>query len=191
MLPHGLGITAQHHGRERIKGKDGKSSCRLELVCDDYLYVWHVNFVCSGAKNDVNIMHGSPRFNAVRIGTFPLARPETDFAGFELTWFYYLCDGIYPTYLIFMSSIAYPRNEMERRFGKQQEAARKAVERVFGVIFKRFGILYRPSRLWNKNIMIDIVEDCCITHNMIVKVRKEKYFGATIARLFESCEIPT
>jgi hypothetical protein len=39
---------------------------------------------------------------------------------------------------------------------------------VFGVLFARFHVLYRPSLLWYKEDMADVVATCCIIHNMII-----------------------
>jgi Plant transposon protein len=74
---------------------------------------------------------------------------------------------------IFVTSIGSPAIERERLFSSSQEGDRKAVERVFGVLFSRFHILYRPSRLWHKPDMADVVASCCIIHNIIVDIKGE------------------
>jgi hypothetical protein len=173
-----------------FKGRGGKLCCRMEVVCDDFLYIWHCNFGFPGSKNDVQIMHSSPLFNAIRTGNFLLTRPDTDVAGFRLHWYYYLYDGIYPAYRIFMLIISKPRHAKEKLYEKQQEGARKAVENVFGVLFKRFAILYQPSRLWTTSAMSDIVDCCVVLHNMIVSARKRNYTGTAYLRLVEDCALP-
>jgi Plant transposon protein len=95
----------------------------------------------------------------------------------DLTWFYLLADGICPAFRMFLSTIRVPRTLSEKVFCKTQKSARKAVERVFGVLFKRFSILYQPSRLWALDDMGCIAEACCILHNMNVAVRKPPYRG--------------
>jgi Plant transposon protein len=62
-------------------------------------------------------------------------------------------------------------------FAKHQEGPRKAVERVFGVLFKRFEILYGPSRLWFEGDMSQVIKACVIIHNMIVESRRDSYSG--------------
>lgn len=151
--------------------------CRMEVVCDDFLYIWHVMFGTPGSKNDINIMDQSPLFNAVRNGRWPPIRPETSLNGLALNWYYYLTDGIYPRFRIFVSSIQDPSTKKEKRFCAQQEGVRKGVEREFRVLFQRFRIIYQPSRLWYKEDMNSIVKACCILHNMIVKRRKHLYTG--------------
>jgi Plant transposon protein len=61
---------------------------------------------------------------------------------------------------------------------------------VFGVLFKRFAILYKPSRLWTTSAMSDIVDCCVVLHNMIVRVRKRNYTGTANLRLVEDGALP-
>ncbi|CDF36381.1 unnamed protein product [Chondrus crispus] len=164
------------------KGKDKKPVCRMEVICDDRLYIWHVMFGSPGSKNDINIMHQSPLFNSIRTGAWPPIRPETEVAGMKLDWYYYFTDGIYPQYRILMSSISEPVTKKEKLYSSYQEGTRKAVERVFGVLFQRFRLLYQPSRLWYKEDMNSIVRACCILHNNIVKSRLHTYNGTAALR---------
>lgn len=55
----------------------------------------------------------------------------------------------------------------------RQEACRKDVERAFGVLQARFAILKMPAKVWNKDIMTDIMKACIIMHNMIVEDERE------------------
>jgi Plant transposon protein len=73
--------------------------------------------------------------------------------------------------------------QLKKLFCAQQEGARKAVERVFGVLFKRFHVLYRPSRLWHIEDMPAIVKTCVILHNMCVEERRMTYTGSRAVRL--------
>ena len=47
---------------------------------------------------------------------------------------YYLADGIYPRWVTFVKSIASPNIPKHIEFCKEQEAARKDVERAFGIL---------------------------------------------------------
>lgn len=54
----------------------------------------------------------------------------------------YLCaDGIYPNYPWLITGITHPKTAREQHFTTLQEAMRKAVERLFGVMQGRTGIL--------------------------------------------------
>ena len=158
----------------RHKGKERKTLNRMEVVCDGYLRIWHVNFGAPGAKNDIQIMNASPLFNSLRTGKWPSTRPEIEVGGFKLKWYYFLADSIYPRFRFFVFTILRPRSKKETIFAKQQEGARKAVERVLGVLFKRWQILYRPSRLWRKSDMNSIVLACVAIHNMVEEERREQ-----------------
>jgi Plant transposon protein len=68
-------------------------------------------------------------------------------------------------------------------FANQQEAVRKAVERVFAVLFQRFNIIYQPSRIFDKGNITNVMYTCCNIHNMVVESRRERYTGTQNARV--------
>lgn len=55
-----------------------------------------------------------------------------------------------------------------------QEAARKDVERAFGVLQSRFAILKNPARMWKVDVLHDIIVSCIILHNMIVEDERDE-----------------
>jgi hypothetical protein len=54
-------------------------------------------------------------------------------------------------------------------FAKAQEAARKDVERAFGVLQSRFAIVRGAARLWDTEALGNIMKACVIAHNVIVE----------------------
>jgi Plant transposon protein len=76
------------------KGKDSKPAVRMEIICDDFLRIWWLNYGSPGAKNDINIYEQSDFFNKLRIGAWPTVLPEINIGDYSLKWFYFLCDGI-------------------------------------------------------------------------------------------------
>jgi Plant transposon protein len=59
------------------------------------------------------------------------------------------------------------------------------LELYTGVLVKRFGIIYRPCRMWHKEEMTTAGNACVIIHNMIVSQRRDKYKGTQNIRLPE------
>jgi hypothetical protein len=66
---------------------------------------------------------------------------------------YYLADGIYPPWSVFVKTISNPQNKKEAEFARMQEACRKDIERVFGVLQARFAIVRGPVRFWDKRTL--------------------------------------
>ena len=60
---------------------------------------------------------------------------------------YYLSDSIYPKWARLIQSVAFPNGEKETNFAKQQEAARRDVERVFVILQARWSIIKQPSQV--------------------------------------------
>ena len=82
---------------------------------------------------------------------------------------YYLVDGIYPMWPIFVKTISSPMGVRRVLFAQKQEAARKDVERAFIVLQSRWTIVKGPTRFWYKDVIADVMYACIILHNMIVE----------------------
>ena len=54
-------------------------------------------------------------------------------------------------------------------FAQRQEAARKDVERAFGVLQSRFALVKGPARFFYKGDLTDIIYAAIVLHNMIVE----------------------
>ncbi|XP_021851631.2 uncharacterized protein [Spinacia oleracea] len=61
--------------------------------------------------------------------------------GHEYNMGYYLTDGIYPNWAMFIQGFSRPQLETERLFANRQAHVRKDVERAFGVLQARFAIV--------------------------------------------------
>lgn len=57
------------------------------------------------------------------------------------------------------------------------ESVRKAIERVFGMLKKRFRILKIPLPCRAIKLVADIVHSCCILHNMILQDKGRMNIG--------------
>ena len=60
-----------------------------------------------------------------------------------------------------------PKQKKQYEFARVQEAARKDIERAFGVLQSRFAIVHGPARFWDKKTLKNIMTCCVILHNMI------------------------
>ena len=81
----------------------------------------------------------------------------------------YLVDGIYFSWATFVSTISNPVGQKKAHFAQRQEAARKDVERTFGVLRARFAVVRGPAKQWDLETLWDVMTCCVIMHNMIVE----------------------
>jgi hypothetical protein len=70
---------------------------------------------------------------------------------------YYLADGIYPKWAIFVKTISSPILPKEVEFVKAQEGCRKDIERAFGVLQQRFAVVRFPLLSWSKDQMWEVM----------------------------------
>ena len=69
----------------------------------------------------------------------------------------------------YVKTIPNPVGEKRKRFAQEQESARKEVERAFGVLQSRWGIVWYPARTWSTKKLWEVITACVIMHNMIIK----------------------
>ncbi|XP_057793104.1 uncharacterized protein LOC131009711 [Salvia miltiorrhiza] len=143
------------------RGDQGEPTIILEAVASQDLWIWHAFFGVAGSNNDINVLHQSTLFNDVLAGhemaVHFLANNSHHTRG------YYLTDGIYPDWPVFVKSFQFSNDEKKRRFKVMQEAARKDVERAFGVLQARWGIIRGPSRLWKAEQMSKVEMQVILT----------------------------
>jgi len=144
----------------------------LEAVASRDLWIWHAFFGVAGSNNDINVLNQSTVFINELKGQAP--RVQYMVNGNQYNTGYFLADGIYPEWAVFVKSIRLPITEKEKLYAQEQEGARKDIERAFGVLQRRWCILKRPARLYDRDVLRDVVLACIILHNMIVEDEKKE-----------------
>ncbi|XP_057760907.1 uncharacterized protein LOC130981326 [Arachis stenosperma] len=131
-----------------MSGYRGVATIVLEVVASSNLWIWHAFFGVSGSNNDINVLDRSPMFDDI-INDHALEVNYT-INGNNYTMGYYLVDGIYPEWAIFVKLISKPQGEKRKLFAQYQERQRKDVERAFGVLQACFAIIRGPARFLGK-----------------------------------------
>ncbi|GKE01551.1 ALP1-like protein isoform X1 [Tanacetum coccineum] len=124
-------------------------------------------FGVPGANNDLNVLYGSPLFDDELAGTAPECPFEVN--GHIYNKGYYLADGIYPTWSVFVKTFSVAKTEKTLKFKRIQESSRKDIERAFGVLQGRWGIIRQPARAFEINALKRIMYCCVMLHNMILE----------------------
>jgi hypothetical protein len=151
----------------------------LEAIADADTYIWYAFFGEVGSLNDTNILDKSSIVGSIIGGTFNVSVEPYTVNGTTRDWMYFLADGIYPDWSIFVKTVRIAFTMMEEIFKTSQEGARKDIERAFGVLVKRFHYLKRPLRHWYIKDIKNILHCCIIMHNMVVEYRQTAYMAAT------------
>ena len=114
---------------------------QVAAVSDFNVYCWHVNSSRARTNNDITVLDSSPLILSIPNAERKMTLPN----GYEVDgqarncFLYYLTDGIYPPWAIFVKPNHSPFNA--KQSVAAQESRRKDVERLFGVLQGRFKIL--------------------------------------------------
>lgn len=183
----------QYHNK-----KEGKMATIVaEGWCDRKLYLWSWFAGRAGTNNDLNVLAVSPLVQDIVRGKFKFSLTDEYSligGGVPRKRLYFLGDGIYPSWPLFVKPIHHPVDEHERTFTKNQEAIRKDIERCFGVLQARFGVLRRENRRWDVNEVVGISNACVVLHNMLVNLislgglNAEENDGNVLTELYDEDE---
>lgn len=139
------------------------------------MYVW--SWICGkcDTNNDKTMHAFSTLFIDILCGRFDLHLPHSycvvpGIACRQLG--YFLADGIYHTWSIFVIPIHEAPTEAQRRYSRAQEATKKDIERVFRVMQARFRIRHRESELWSVGNLVAVTEVCAIVQNLLVRMEQ-------------------
>jgi hypothetical protein len=124
-----------------------------------------------GLNNDINVLHRSPVFSRLIECTAPQISYIINGNPYDKG--YYLADGIYPSWATYIKTVRNRVDKKCKKFAKEQEAARKDVERVFGMLQSRWAIVWYPGRTWSPKRMWNVMTACVIMHNMIAENKRD------------------
>ena len=147
----------------------------MEAICDPNMYIWYFNFGHPGSLNDINILDKSTIVGSILNQTFNTTVEEYTINGNVRDWLYFLVDGIYPPWSVFVKSVSIPVNVEEKKYAMRHEHVRKDIERAFGNLISKFGILERLLRGWYIDDLQKMVECCIIMHNMVIENRRGNF----------------
>jgi hypothetical protein len=156
-----------------FKGHVKEPTMISEAVASQDFWILHSFFGLPGSNNDLNVLQRSHVFAKLAEGEAPEVNYTVN--GHQYTMGYYLADGIYPKWATFVKTIPSPPTRKKKHFSQRQEAARKDVERAFGVLQSRFAIVRGPAKGWKRKEIGDVMKACVIMHNMIVE--EERHTG--------------
>ncbi|GKB99326.1 ALP1-like protein [Tanacetum coccineum] len=139
----------------------------LEAVASQDLWIWHAFYGMAGANNDINVLDNSPLFDDLLDDLAPVVPYVVN--GVQYRNGYYLADGIYPEWASFVKSFTVATDPKHTYFKQRQESARKDVERAFGVLQGRWGLIQQPARAYEVNTLRRIMYAGIIMHNMILE----------------------
>lgn len=174
-------LAGQYQGHS----EGGKKTIILESIGDFRKYLWYVNFGDPGSLNDLNVLDKSSIVGAMLSGKLDLKTDEYEINGNWRDWNYFLVDGIYPKWAIFVNSYQATTDPRKTKFSALQEGVRKDIECAFGILVQEFQILQKPLRGWYLHEIRELVQCCAILHNMI----QEERMGSLINADYEPEEI--
>jgi hypothetical protein len=153
------------------RGDHGVPTIILEAVASHDRWIWHAFSGVPGSNNDINVLNQSHLFIEQLRGEAP--KVEYSINGRQYNLHYYLADGIYPKWPVFVRSIHEPQIDKHKLFSQKQRGQKKEVECPFGILQSRFGILRRPVRLYEQGGLESIMLACIILHNMIIEDERD------------------
>uniref|UniRef100_A0A0A9GSX1 DDE Tnp4 domain-containing protein n=1 Tax=Arundo donax TaxID=35708 RepID=A0A0A9GSX1_ARUDO len=149
----------------------GEATITLEAVASHDLRIWHAFFGVVGSDDDINVLNQSPLFTEVLKGQAPQVQFSINKRQYNMG--YYLADGIYPEWAVFVKTIPVPKTEKEQLFARYQEEARKDLQLAFNALQSRFPIVRGPTRFFQRSTLGKILQACVILHNMAIEDEKD------------------
>lgn len=127
-----------------------------------------------GSMNEVNILDCAVIVEDIINGELPPELNRT-VKFIKRTTCYWLADGIYLKWAIFIDKTRYMVAKKHKTFVGTQQNVRKEVKRAFGFRVSRWHILAKPAMFHAKSLCIAVVETYIILRNMVLELRRDGY----------------
>jgi len=161
--------------------RNGDRTIVIEAVCDEDLWIYHMFVGAPGSLNNINVLYQSPLYVDITTGKWPPSSFPFTVNGNTRSLLYYLVDGTYPRFAFLVAPYPKPTTEQQRVFNRLQEAVRKDVERLFGVLTRRFHVMLHPARFFTVPSMVLTAQAVAILHNTVVEQRRSSFVSRTRA----------
>jgi hypothetical protein len=150
-----------------MRGDHRHPTIMLEAVASTDTWIWHQFFGVAGSNNDINVLDRSPIWDDIIEGR----EPDSSFELRGVTYKrgYYLGDGIYPEYSTLVKGFTEPIGDRRKVYTQHHSAARKDIERAFGILKSKWHIIDNPARSWHQDKIANVMRGCIILHNMILE----------------------
>jgi len=146
------------------QSRKGSRGIFVEAMCVEDPWIWHLLVGSCGSLNDINVLNQLPLYQDVTAGRLSL--PEVPFTVncSIRTLLYYLFYGIYPRYFFLVSPHHMPMTDEAKTLNFLQAAIRKDLERLFGVLTKRFHIALHPGPYRSMKQLLTTYKAVCSLH---------------------------
>ena len=95
-------LAGQYSGHS----EGGKNTLILEAIADHRKYFWNINFGDPGSLNDLNVLDKSSIVGSMLSRDLSLTTTPYEINGKPRDWLYFLVDGIYPEWAIFVTTFS-------------------------------------------------------------------------------------
>ena len=181
-------VTPKVFNRIYTNGSKGKPTINVQVCVNHCTRILHCSEPYSGTTSDSTMFHKEIETAALAEGAFADVEYEviglrsesnspTPVVKRKVRGAYYISDGGYSNSTFTMhpfgkaawrtlESTTSDRNlDMINTWSKRIESVRKDVERTFGVLKRRYGILRVPFKFQDLNRISNIIKTCCFLHN--------------------------
>ncbi|CAK1578459.1 unnamed protein product [Parnassius mnemosyne] len=143
---------------ESFRNRKGYFSLNVQMVCDAKLRIRNIIARWPGSVHDSTIFNDSPLCAQLERGDF--------------TPMVLLGDSGYPCRPYLLTPILNPRTPAEEAYNRSQIRTRNPIERLFGVLKRRFPCLHYGLGLKTTNIP-PIIVACAVLHNIAISRQDE------------------